>query len=409
MATIRPFKALRPAAAKAAAVSAVPYDVVNTQEARELAAGNPLSFLHVSRPEIDLAEGTDVHSDAVYSKAAENFEKLRAEAPLFIEETPSLYVYRLGMGEHIQSGIAACCSVDEYDTDIVRKHERTRKDKEDDRTRHMLALRAQTGPVFLTYRGRDEINDLVIRAQQTEPLYDFSADGVTHIIWRVSPADTDLLVEGFQSVPLIYIADGHHRAASASRARAELRAKNDGHGGNEEYNFFLAVLFPADQLQILPYNRVVKDLNGSSAGEFLNTLSKSFVVADASSPSPNEKSVISMYLQGRWYSLTAAPGTTTPIDPISTLDVSVLQERVLEPLLGVKDVRTDKRIDFVGGLRGTAALEQLVNSGSAAVAFSLYPVTVDELMSIADRNAIMPPKSTWFEPKLRDGLLSHLI
>src|SRR5882762_745900 len=245
MATIRAFRALRPTTETAPAVSAVPYDVVNTVEARELAAGNPLSFLHVSRPEIDLPDGTDAHSDAVYSKAAENFEKLKAEAPLFIEDTPSLYVYRLGIGEHIQTGIAACCSVDEYDADIVRKHERTRRDKEDDRTRHMLTLRAQTGPVFLTYRGRDEINDLAIRAQQKEPLYDFAADGVTHTIWRVSPADTDLLIEGFQAVPLVYIADGHHRAASASRARAELRAKNS-IGGNEEYNSFLAVLFPVD-------------------------------------------------------------------------------------------------------------------------------------------------------------------
>jgi uncharacterized protein (DUF1015 family) len=409
MATIRSFRALRPPAEKAAAVSAVPYDVVNTPEARELAAGNPLSFLHVSRPEIDLPDGIDVYSDAVYSKAAENFEKLKAKAPLFIEETPSLYVYRLGMGAHTQTGIAACCSVDEYDSDIVRKHERTRKDKEDDRTRHMLTLRAQTGPVFLTYRGRDEINDLAIRAQQREPLYNFTVDGVTHTIWRVNHADTDLLIEGFQAIPIIYIADGHHRAASASRARAELRAKNSADGGNEEYNFFLAVLFPADQLQIMPYNRAVKDLNGMSASEFLRSLSKSFVIADAPSPSPKEKSEICMYLEGRWYSLTAAPGTTTPIDPISMLDVSILQERVLEPLLGIKDVRTDKRIDFVGGLRGTAALEQMVNAGHAAVAFSMYPVTVDELMAIADRHAIMPPKSTWFEPKLRDGLLSHLI
>ena len=409
MATLRAFRALRPTTEKAPAVSAVPYDVVNTIEAREIAAGNPLSFLHVSRPEIDLPDGTDAYSDAVYSKAAQNFEKLRAEAPLFVEETPSLYVYRLGMGEHIQTGIAACCSVDEYDADIVRKHERTRKDKEDDRTRHMLTIRAQTGPVFLTYRGRDEINDLAIRSQQKEPLYDFAADGVTHTIWRVSPGDTDLLIEGFQAIPLVYIADGHHRVASASRARAELRAKNSGDTGDEEYNFFLAVLFPADQLQILPYNRAVKDLNGMSASEFRRALSKSFLIADASSPSPKEKSERCMYLEGCWYSLTNAPGTTTPIDPISTLEVSVLQERVLEPLLGIKDVRTDKRIDFVGGLRGTAALEEMVNAGRAAVAFSMSPVTVDELMAIADRNEIMPPKSTWFEPKLRDGLLSHLI
>lgn len=409
MATIRAFRALRPTTEKASAVSAVPYDVVNTAEARTLAAGNPLSFLHVSRPEIDLPDGTDIHSGVVYAKAAENFEKLKDAAPLFIEDTPSLYVYRLRMGEHTQTGIAACCSVDEYDADIVRKHERTRKDKEDDRTRHMLTLRAQTGPVFLTYRGRDEINDLVIRVQQGEPLYDFTApDGVEHMVWRAGEADRDLLVEAFQAVPLVYIADGHHRAASASRARAELRT-NPGHDGGEEYNFFLTVLFPADQLQILPYNRVVKDLSGMSAGEFLTALSAKFDIAEAASPSPAQKSEICMYLGGRWHSLTLPAGTTNPIDPISSLDVSVLQERVLDPLLGITDVRTDKRVDFIGGIRGTAALAEMVDDGRAAVAFSLYPVTVDALMAIADANVIMPPKSTWFEPKLRDGLLSHLI
>jgi uncharacterized protein (DUF1015 family) len=409
MATIRAFRALRPPTDKASLVSAVPYDVVSTDEARVLADGNPLSFLHVSRPEIDLPNGTDIHSDTVYARAAENFENLKAEAPLIIDDSPSLYVYRLRMGNHTQTGVAACCSIDEYDSDIVRKHERTRKDKEDDRTRHMLALRAQTGPVFLTYRGRDDVNDLVIRAQQGDPLCDFTApDGVTHTIWRVADTDRDLLIEAFRSVPLVYIADGHHRAASASRARAELRTNPD-HDGSEEYNFFLTVLFPADQLQILPYNRVVKDLDGMSASQFLAELSKRFDVVGADSPTPAEKSRICMYLEGRWHSLTLPAGTTNPIDPISSLDVSVLQERVLDPLLGIADIRTDKRIDFVGGIRGTRALEEMVDDGRAAVAFSLFPVSVDELMAIADKNEIMPPKSTWFEPKLRDGLLSHLI
>jgi uncharacterized protein (DUF1015 family) len=409
MATIRAFRALRPTTENAPAVSAVPYDVVTTAEARALATGNPLSFLHVSRPEIDLLDGTDIHSDAVYAKAGENFEKLKDEAPLFIEDSPSIYVYRLRMGEHTQTGIAACCSVDEYDSDIVRKHERTRKDKEDDRTRHMLTIRAQTGPVFLTYRGSDDINDLVIRAQGEEPLFDFTApDGVTHTVWRAGETDRDLLIDAFRSVPLVYIADGHHRAASASRARAELKTNPD-HDGGEEYNFFLTVLFPADQLQILPYNRVVKDLNGMSPGQFLSELSQKFDIADAVSPSPAQKSQICMYIEGRWHSLTLPSGTTNPLDPILSLDVSVLQERVLDPLLGIADVRTDSRIDFVGGIRGTAALEEMVNDGRAAVAFSLYPVTVDQLMAIADANQIMPPKSTWFEPKLRDGLLSHLI
>jgi uncharacterized protein (DUF1015 family) len=410
MAIIRAFEALRPSREKAPEVSAVPYDVVNTAEARQLAAGNPLSFLHVSRPEIDLPEGTDIHSNVVYEKAAENFEALRSEAPLTVEQEPALYVYQLRMGDHTQTGITACCSVDEYDSDIIRKHERTRKDKEDDRTRHILSLRAQTGPVFLTYRGRDEINDLVIRAQQREPLYDFEAsDGIAHTIWLVDSVDRDRLVEAFREVPLLYIADGHHRAASASRARAQLTTNNAAHTGNEEYNFFLTVLFPADQLQILPYNRVVKDLNGLSPADFLSRLLDRFTIARASSPSPASKGEICMYLEGRWHSLTAAPGTTNPIDPISSLDVSVLQERVLDPLLGITDVRTDKRIDFVGGIRGTVELEHFVDGGRAVVAFSMYPVTVDELMAIADASEIMPPKSTWFEPKLRDGLLSHLI
>jgi uncharacterized protein (DUF1015 family) len=410
MATIRAFQAQRPPKETAAQVAAVPYDVVSTTEARELAAGNPLSFLHVSRPEIDLPDGTDVHSDAVYHKAKENFEKLKAAAPLFVEETPSLYVYRLRLGEHQQTGIAGCCSIDEYDADIVRKHERTRKEKEDDRTRHMVTIRAQTGPVFSTYRGRTQIDEIVGRVQTEAPLYDFTAaDGVAHAIWRVGDAETQRLIREFSAVPLIYIADGHHRAASAARARALIKAGNPDHTGKEEYNFFLTVLFPADQLRILPYNRVVKDLGGKTPEQFLKMVSSQFDVSDAASPSPLQKNEICMYLDGRWHSLKLPAGTTTPIDPISTLDVSILQERMLEPLLGIADVRTDKRIDFVGGIRGTRALEEMVNKGTAAVAFSMYPVTVEELMAIADVNEIMPPKSTWFEPKLRDGLLSHLI
>jgi uncharacterized protein (DUF1015 family) len=410
MATIRAFKALRPAPESAARVAAVPYDVVNTAEARELAAGNPLSFLHVSRPEIDLPDGTDIYSDAVYRKAAENFERLKSEAPLFTEQTPSLYVYKLRMGGHSQTGIAASCSLDEYDQDVIRKHERTRPDKEDDRTRHMIALRAQTGPVFLTYRSRAEINEAVDQAQAADPLYDLVApDGIQHTIWRIDEPAASRLVEEFRSVPLIYIADGHHRAASAARTRSELRSQNSDHTGDEEYNFFLSVLFPAEQLQILPYNRVVKDLNGQSAGDFLKALSEKLVVKQTGSASPSQKGEICMYLDKRWYNLTLPEGTTGSLDPIASLDVSMLQDRILDPLLGIKDVRTDKRIDFVGGIRGTAALEQLVDDGRFAVAFSMYPVSIEELMIVSDANAIMPPKSTWFEPKLRDGLLSHLI
>lgn len=410
MATIRAFQALRPPKEKADQVAAVPYDVVNTEEARQLAAENPLSFLHVSRPEIDLPDGTDIYSDEVYEKAKENFDKLKTEAPMSLEIAPSLYVYRLRMGEHSQTGIAACCSVDEYDADIVRKHERTRKDKEDDRTRHIVTIRAQTGPVFLTYHGLDEIDHIVAKTQNEEPLYDIkAADGITHTIWRVDETDARHLEAEFRRVALVYIADGHHRAASASRARAELKSKNPHHTGEEEYNYFLTVLFPADQLQILAYNRVVKDLNGRSADEFIKALSDQFEVSETASPAPQSKGEICMYVAGRWYLLKRREGTTNPLNPISSLDVRVLEERVLDPLLGIKDVRTDKRIDFVGGLRGTAALEQAVNEGRAEVAFSLYPVTVSDLMAISDANEIMPPKSTWFEPKLRDGLLSHVI
>jgi uncharacterized protein (DUF1015 family) len=410
MSTIRAFRAERPPKEKAAQVSAVPYDVVNTTEARELAAGNPLSFLHVSRPEIDLPDGTDIYADAVYEKGKENYDQLRRAAPLTTEEKPSLYIYRQRMGDHEQTGLAACCSVDEYDADIIRKHERTRKDKEDDRTRHMITIGAQTGPVFLTYRGRDEINAIIERTKQSDPVADLvAADGVSHTVWLVADEDTPRLVEAFKQVPLLYIADGHHRAASASRARAALRDQNPNHTGDEEYNYFLTVLFPADQLQILAYNRTVKDLNGMNADEFVKKITEVFAVAETNDPRPARKGDICVYLEGRWHRLTVPDDSRASDNPIASLDVSILQERVLEPLLGIKDVRTDKRIDFVGGIRGTTALEQAVNEGRAAVAFSLFPVTVEELMAIADANEIMPPKSTWFEPKLRDGLLSHLI
>ncbi len=410
MATIHPFQALRPARETAREVAAVPYDVVNTSEARALASNNPLSFLHVSRPEIGLPDDTDPYGDAVYRKAAENFEKLKASAPLLVEETPSIYVYELRMGEHTQTGIAACCSVDEYDSDIIRKHERTRKDKEDDRTRHMVTIRAQTGPVFLTYRGRDEIDGVVGRARSAAPLYDITADdAIRHTIWRVSEDDARELIEEFRAVPLLYIADGHHRAASASRARARLREENPDHTGSEEYNFFLTVLFPSDQLRILPYNRVVKDLNGLSPADFLKAVSEKFDLSEQAEPSPQSKGQARMYLGGKWYGLDLSRRGAESSDPIGSLDVSLLQEQILEPILGIRDVRTDKRIDFVGGIRGTGALERLVDRGQAAVAFSLYPVTVDQLIAVSDANEIMPPKSTWFEPKLRDGLLSHLI
>lgn len=410
MAVIRPFAALRPPSVNAKQVASVPYDVVNTDEARELAAGNPLSFLHVSRPEIDLPEGTDSYSDAVYRQAQVNFQELIGAGQLETEAVPSIYLYRLIMGEHEQIGVVACCSIDEYDQDLIRRHERTRRDKEDDRTRHMLVLRAQTGPVFLTYRARSDIDSMIMDTVVAHPLYDFAADdGVQHTIWRVP--DPVRFVQVFREVPYLYIADGHHRAASASRARAELREQSFGHTGDEEYNFFLAVIFPDDQLQILPYNRVVSDLNGMTAGDFLATVKENFEVTENGVPVPEQRGRWSMYLDHRWYSLklTPAAAATAGEDIVSSLDVSVLQDRLLAPVLGIQDIRTDKRIDFVGGRRGTAELERLVDDGKAAVAFSLYPTTVEDLLKVSDAGEIMPPKSTWFEPKLRDGLLIHAI
>jgi uncharacterized protein (DUF1015 family) len=408
VAIIRPFRALRPPAERAKLVASVPYDVVNTEEARTLANGNPLSFLHVSRPEIDLPAGTDIYSDAVYRKAVDNFETLIANCPLETESEPSLYIYKLVMGDHEQVGIVGCCSIDEYDNNTIRKHERTRRDKENDRTRHMLMLRAQTGPVFLTYRNRKEIDDQVTAAISSEPLFDLTAeDGIKHTIWRLS--DTRSLANSFANVPLLYIADGHHRAASASRARAELREQSFAHTGKEDYNFFLTVVFPDSQLQILAYNRTVKDLNGLSNDEFINQIKRQFTITRDAPPAPGKRGHWSMYLAGEWYGLELAPDTTLPVGNVALLDVSILQDRLLDPILGIQDVRTDKRIDFVGGLRGTKELERLVDEGKTAVAFSLYPTTVDELLMVSDANEIMPPKSTWFEPKLRDGLLIHKI
>ncbi len=410
MAIVKPFRALRPSPAQAAEVSAVPYDVVNTEEARQLADGNPLSFLRVSRPEIELPEGTDIYSDAVYEKAAANFDRLIAAAPLVIEDEPSFYIYALRMGERTQIGLVACCSVDEYDKDIILKHEKTRPDKENDRTRHMLTIRAQTGPVFLTYRPNANVNELVNELVRTAPLFDFvAADGIAHTIWQVPTDRNQAIIEAFGGVPQFYIADGHHRAKSASRARAELRAQNLTHSGQEEYNFFQCVLFPADQLRILAYNRVVKDLNGYSPQDFLKEIEREFEVRPNVDPVPRKHNRFAMYLDGHWYGLKLRTDVTKRMKVTDRLDVSVLQDSLLAPVLGVQDPRTDKRIDFIGGIRGTRELERLVNEGKAAVAFSMFPTSLDELMEISDAGEIMPPKSTWFEPKLRDGLLSHLI
>jgi uncharacterized protein (DUF1015 family) len=408
MATLHPFRALRPRASDAPAIAAVPYDVVSTDEARALAEGDPRSFLRVSRAEIELPPGTDPHSEAVYQRAAQNFEALR-QTSLEVEAEPSLYFYRLRMGNHTQTGLAACFSLDEYDRDVIKKHERTRRDKEDDRTRHMIALGAQTGPVFLTYRAAADVDRLASRATADEPIIDFSApDGVQHTLWRVGGADRDALVAAFGRIPALYIADGHHRAASAARARTEMRDRvRPSLGDGADLSTMLGVAFPHDQVQILSYNRAVKDLGGLTPEAFLEAVRDRFELA-AGPASPVRRGDIAMYFQRSWHTLRSrVPPNAT--DAIGSLDVSLLQEDLLAPVLKIADVRTDTRIDFVGGARGAHALEQIVHSGNAAVAFSLYPVSVEDLMSVSDAGGIMPPKSTWFEPKLRDGLLIHLI
>lgn len=381
-------------------MAAVPYDVVNTDEARRLAAGNPVSFLHVSRPEIDLPPGTDPHADAVYDRAAREFGRLQAAAPLVSEDAPSLYIYQLHMQGHVQSGVAACFSIDEYDRELILKHEKTRPEKEDDRTRHMLAIGAQTGPVFLTYPASAAVDAVVARVVKGTPLFDFVApDQVRHIVWRVPVAEQAAIVEGFEALKGVYIADGHHRAASASRTRKALAAQGPG-----EWDRVLAVAFPDDQVQVLAYNRVIKDLGGRTAVQFLDELRARVTVRPGGPSAPSQRGEVAMRLAGEWHTLAFPEGPTN-----EALDVDLLEREVLAPILGIHDVRTDTRIDFVGGIRGTGALEEAVDAGGWAVAFSMFPVSVADLMRIADMGGIMPPKSTWFEPKLRDGLLSHVI
>ncbi len=405
MADLFPFRALRPAPEVASRVASVPYDVVSTEEARALAGREPLSFLHVTRSEVDLGPDVNPYDAAVYVQAVRNFEELKRAAPLVMEAEPALYFYRLRMGAHEQTGLAGCFSLDEYDRNLIKKHERTRKDKEDDRTRHIVELRAQTGVVFLTYRSAAAVETIAARVTASErPLYDFVADdGIAHTIWRVGGADIPALVAAFAELPALYIADGHHRAASAARARAMLATA--GHRPVDAATF-LAVAFPDTQVQILPYNRVVSDLGGLSPDAFLAALEARLDVTPGK-PTPDREGQVSMFLAGRWYalSLSAAKGS----DRASELDVARLHRDVLEPLLRIGDERTDKRIEFVGGARGTAELERLVSAGRAAVAFSMHPVALEALMEISDEGGIMPPKSTWFEPKLRDGLLTHMI
>jgi uncharacterized protein (DUF1015 family) len=412
MATLRPFKGYRPLPEVAADVASKPYDVLNSDEARKEAAGKPLSFLHVGKPEIDLPADVHLYDERVYLKGKENLDRLIRDGVLREDATPCLYVYAQTMGSHTQYGIMGCASVEEYLNDTIKKHELTRKDKEDDRTKHVQVTNAHSGPIFLTYRAQPAIDAIVSRVSAGAPAYDFVAgDGIRHQLWVIGDDATIIAItNAFRTIPNLYVADGHHRSAAAARVGRDLAKANPHHRGNEEYNFFLAVLFPHNQLRIMDYNRVVKDLNGKSDTEFLAAITNSFEVTKAAGRlKPSRKGEFGMYIKGTWYVLHAKPSLLDTTDPVEGLDVSLLQKYLLSPVLGIDDPRTSKRIDFVGGIRGLEELEKRVNSGEMAVAFALHPTSIEELLAIADAGKIMPPKSTWFEPKLRDGVVVHMV
>lgn len=412
MALIKPFRALRPPRNLAEKVAALPYDVMNVAEARAMAAGNPHSFLHVSRPEIDLAADVDPYAEAVYLRGRENLRRFTAEGILIQDREPCYYVYRQRMGALVQTGVVVCAGVDDYESGLIKKHELTRADKEEDRVKHIDYLDANDEPVFYTYRNEPAITALVARVAAGEPEYDFTTDdGVSHTLWVVT--DRQLIAEltdRFAAIGTLYVADGHHRSAAAGRVRDLRKGQNPHHDGTEEYNFFLTVIFPDSEMNILPYNRVVKDLNGLSVAEFMARIGERFAVAPAEENfAPRQRHTFGMFLEGRWYQLTAKAGTFDEHDPVSRLDVSILQNNLLSPVLAIRNPRTDQRIHFVGGIRGVDELERLVQGGDHRVAFSLYPTSMEELISLADAGKIMPPKSTWFEPKLRSGLFVHLL
>ena len=414
MAIIKPFRGLRPRPDLAEKVAAPPYDVINSDEARQLAEGNPYSFLHVNKPEIDLPPETDPYDPAVYAKGAENLSRLIAEGIYKQDEKPYLYVYRQIMNAHVQLGLVACVSCAEYRENKIKKHELTRVDKEEDRLNHILSLQAQTGPVFLTYRAQQAIDEIVDQVIQNEPVNDFkSSDGIQHTLWIVSDENQiKHLQKKFSALDALYVADGHHRSAAATRAAEVLAKKNPGAGNDAEFNFFLSVIFPDNQLKIMDYNRVVKDLNGLKEQEFIDAIGKKFLVrefARSEGYRPKVKHDFGMYLNGMWYRLSAIPGTWKDSDPTEKLDVSILYNNLLKPVLGIGDLRLDKRIDFVGGMRGIEGLEARVDKQEMMVAFSLYPTSIEDLITIADAGEIMPPKTTWFEPKLRSGLVIHLL
>jgi len=411
MARIVPFRALRPDRHYAARIAALPYDVIDVEEAREIAGGNPWSFLHVEKSEIDLPDYPHVEEGSVFQTAARNLEKMREKNILCQDPEPCLYVYAQEMAGRRQYGIVAAVSVREYEAGLIKKHEHTRADKEQERIGHVDAVSAQTGPVFIAYRKREDIDAVVSLIAQSPPEYDFVAsDGIAHRVWVVAdPAAVGILTAAFAQAPALYIADGHHRAAAAAAVARRRRELDPVPSPDRPHESFLAVLFPHDQLRIMDYNRVVHDLHGLDKAGFLARLEQAFDVAPADSGRPERRHEFRMFLDGRWHRLSPRPGTFPADDPVRSLDVSILQENLLAPVLGIGDPRKDKRIDFVGGIRGIGELERLVRSGEAVVAFALYPTSVDELMAIADAGRFMPPKSTWFEPKLKDGLVSHLL
>lgn len=414
MAIIKPFKGLRPPKEIAHLVAARPYDVLSSDEARQEAQGNPYSLLHITKPEIDLPIGTDEHSQEVYLKAAENFLMFREKRWLVPDEKDLLYIYAQTMDGRTQYGIVGCAAVDDYFNGVIKRHELTRKDKEEDRMKHVMITNANLEPVFFTYPAVKEIDEIVNQiVNTTSSVYDFTApDGIGHHFWLIENNDIiQKIVQLFAKIPHTYVADGHHRTAAAALVGAEKRRMNPNHKGDEEYNFFMAVHFPDNQLRIIDYNRVVKDLNGLSKKEFLEKLKQHFVIVEKGQQpyKPSRMHEFSMYLDGRWYSLEALAHTYDENDPIDVLDVTILSRYILDEILGIKDLRTDKRIDFVGGIRGMQELSRRVNSGEMAVAFALYPVSLKQLMAIADSGRIMPPKTTWFEPKLRSGLVVHLL
>ena len=410
MATLKPFRGIRPVRELADKVAAPPYDVLNSAEAREMAEGNPYTFLHVNKPEIDLDPALDVHDDSVYQKGAENLQAFIADGVLNQDAEQHFYVYRQIMGQHEQTGLVAVASVEEYEQDLIKKHEFTRPEKGEDRVKHMDVVNAQVGPVFLTYQAVSKIDELIAGITQGTPEYDFTLpDGIRHIFWIVSEADEIAdLEDSFSKVPCLYVADGHHRSAAATRVKNMRKQANPAHNGTEAYNYFLVVVFPHDQMQILDYNRVVLDLNGLSETELVDRLGEKFTVrARDKAFKPATLHEFGMYMNGQWYSLNVKAGVVAETDPVARLDVAVLQDNVLKPLLGIDNPRVDKRIDFVGGIRGMAGLQKRVDSGECKVAFACYPTSIEHLMAIADAGEVMPPKSTWFEPKLRSGLVIH--